>query len=131
MVGLYMIARYFICWWMALLYCPKPSCKRLFSGFLLSTVPYWNYCISLICHYNRNTHNVAFYIFSCRTLNDFYKPLVIIVVFNDKQMNWPYKQNYVKRSRYFYRKCFFKCRKNWKRAGVTVNKYSPKKSTPH
>ena len=29
--------------------------------FLLpSTVPYWNYCKSLICHYNPDTYSVAF-----------------------------------------------------------------------
>ena len=51
-----------------LLFCPKPCCKLPFSGFLPSTVPYWNQYRLLICHYNRNTHNVAFCIFSCRKL---------------------------------------------------------------
>ena len=43
-----------------LLYCPKPCCKSPFNGFLPSAVPCWNQRGSLICHYNRNTHNVAF-----------------------------------------------------------------------
>ena len=57
-----------------LLFCPKPCCRLSFSGFLFLTIPNLNYCRSLICHYNRNTHNVAFCIFSCRTFNNFYKP---------------------------------------------------------
>ena len=32
-----------------------------------------------MCHYNPNTHNVTFCIFSCKNLNNFYKLLVIIV----------------------------------------------------
>ena len=39
------------------------------------------------CHYNRNTHNVAFCIFSYITLNNFHKLLVIIVICNEKHMN--------------------------------------------
>ena len=70
-----------------LLFCPKPCCKLSFSGFLHSTVPYWNQCRLLICHYNRNTGNVAFYIFSCKTLNNLCKILVIIVICNEKQTN--------------------------------------------
>ena len=38
-----------------------------------------------MCHYNRNTHNVAFCIFSCRSSNNFYKLLVIIVTCNEKK----------------------------------------------
>ena len=62
-------------------------------------------------------------IFSCRTLNDFYKLLVIIVIYIKKQWNWPYKHYYVKMSQYFCRKCnhlFFKCSKNWKRSGIRI-----------
>ena len=70
-----------------LFYCPKPCCKLSFSGFLPSTVLCWNYCRSLICHYNRNTHNVAFCIFSCRIWNNFYKLLVLIVICNEKLTN--------------------------------------------
>ena len=64
----------------ALLYCPKLRCKLSFSDFLPSAVSYWNY--------DRNTHNVFFCIFSCRTLNNSYKLLVIIVIIcNEKQTN--------------------------------------------
>ena len=38
-----------------------------------------------MCHYNRNAHNVAFHIFSYRTLNNFYKLLVIIVIDNENK----------------------------------------------
>ena len=38
-----------------------------------------------MCHFNRNAHNVAFCIFSCRALNNFYELLVIIVICNEKQ----------------------------------------------
>ena len=70
-----------------LLFCPKPCCKLSLSDFLPSTVPYWNYCRLLICHYNRNTLNVAFCIFSCKTFNNLYDELVIIVICNEKQTN--------------------------------------------
>ena len=55
------------------------------SGFSTSTVPYWNYYKLLKCHYNCNTHNVAFCIFSCRTLNNFCKLLVTVMTCNEKQ----------------------------------------------
>ena len=42
------------------LYCPKPYCKLLFSDFLLSTIPDWNKCKSLMCDCNRNTPNDTF-----------------------------------------------------------------------
>ena len=61
-----------------LLYCPKPCCKLLFSD-LPSTVPYWNYCQSFMCKYNRNAYNVTFCIFSCRALNNFYKLLSYVM----------------------------------------------------
>ena len=77
-----------------------------------------------MCDYNRNTHNGAFCIFSCKTLNNFYKLLFITVICNEKQKHWPYKQYYVETSRYFYRKLyyhnFFECRKNWRRAGIQI-----------
>ena len=38
-------------------------------------------------HYNRNTRNVPFLIFSCRTLNNFHKLLVIIVISNENKRN--------------------------------------------
>ena len=38
-----------------------------------------------MCHFNRNAHNVAFCVFSCRALNNFYELLVIIVICNEKQ----------------------------------------------
>ena len=38
-----------------------------------------------MCHFNRNAHNVAFCVFSCRALNIFYELLVIIVICNEKQ----------------------------------------------
>ena len=69
-----------------LLYCQKPCCKLLFSDFLPSPGPYWNLCKSLKRHYNHNTHNIAFCIFSCKNLNNFYK-LLIIVICNEKQIN--------------------------------------------
>ena len=74
-----------------------------------------------MCLDNGNRYNVTLCILSWRTLNNFFKLLVIIVIWNQKQTNWPFKQYYVKTSRYFYRKLyhhFFKCRKNWKRAGI-------------
>ena len=37
-------------------------------------------------------YNIAFWIFLCRTLNNFCKPLVVIVICNEKQTNWQYKQ---------------------------------------
>ena len=82
-------------------------------------MPYWNQCKLFTCHHNLNTHNIVFYIFKCKTLNNFNKLAVIIAVCNRKQTSWPYKQYYLKTSRCFYRKLyklFFKCRKNWKRA---------------
>ena len=69
---------------LVLLFCPKPCCnyhlvvscpQQCHIGI---NVDYW-------CHYNRNTHNVAFCIFSCRTLNNWYKLLVIIATWNEKQ----------------------------------------------
>ena len=62
-------------------------------------------------------HKVAFCIFSCRTLNNFYKLLVIIVICNEKQTNWPYKRNYVKTSRYFLPRillCFYQIQEKLK-----------------
>ena len=56
-------------------------------------------------------------------MQNFYKLLVAIVICNEKQTNWLYKQNYVKTSLYFYRKpyyVFFKCRKNWKRTRTWI-----------
>ena len=92
-----------------LLYCPKPVCELSFSRFLPSAVLCWCWGRSLICCYNHNTHNLAFCIFLCWTFNNFNKLWIVIVIYNEKQRNWPYKQNYVKKSRYFYRKlyCFF------------------------
>ena len=75
-----------------LLYCPKPCSKLSFSGFLPSAVSYWNLCNSLMRHYNLNTHNVAFCIFSCRTLSNSYKLLAIIVICNEKQNHGPCKR---------------------------------------
>ena len=57
-----------------LLYFRRPCYKLSFSGLFPSVVPYQN-----MCHYNCNTHNVAFCIFSCKTFNNFYKLLVIII----------------------------------------------------
>ena len=37
-------------------------------------------------------------------MNNFYKLLTIIVIWNEKQTDWPYEQNYFKTSRYFNRK---------------------------
>ena len=89
-----------------------------FSDFLQSAVSYRNWCKLFTCH-----HNLICF-FSCRTLNDFNKISVIIFICNEwKQMNWPYKQNYVKTLGYFYRKLydlFFKCRKNCKRAETGI-----------
>ena len=42
----------------------------------------------MIYHYDWNTHNVTFWIFSCRTLNNFYQLLVIIVICNEEQTNY-------------------------------------------
>ena len=102
----------------------KP-CRRLsFSDLLQSAVPYWNQCKLFMCHHNLNVHNVVFWIFWCRTLNNFNKLSVIIcqiIISNKKQTSWPYKQYYVKTSRCFYQKLydvFFKCRENWKRAEI-------------
>ena len=56
-------------------------------------------------------------------MQNFCKLLVAIVICNEKQTNWLYKQNYVKTSLYFYRKpyyVFFKCRKNWKGARTWI-----------
>ena len=39
-----------------------------------------------MCHYNRSTQNIACCIFSCRALNNFCKLLVIIVIYNEKQI---------------------------------------------
>ena len=49
-----------------------------------------------MCHYHRNIHNVAFCIFQCRNLNNFYKLIVIIATCNEKLKHWPYKQYHVK-----------------------------------
>ena len=38
-----------------------------------------------MCHFNRNTHNVAFCVFSCTILNNFNEQFVIIVICNEKQ----------------------------------------------
>ena len=63
--------------------------------FLLSVEPYWNnvsdWCAIIIA-----IHKCCFCIFSCITLNNFYQLLVIIVIGNGKQTNWPYKQYHVK-----------------------------------
>ena len=56
--------------------------------------------------FNRNTRSVPFCIFSCRTLNNIYKLLVIIITCYEKQMNWPHKRHYFKMSRYFYLKLY-------------------------
>ena len=64
-------------------------------------------------------------IISCRTLNNFSKLSVMIVICIKKQTNWPYKQYYVKTSRCFYQKLnhlFFKCRRNWRCAGIQIRK---------
>ena len=58
------------------LFCPTLYCELSFSGVLPSIVSYWNY--------NRSTHNVAFCIFSCGTLNDLDKLLVVIFICNEK-----------------------------------------------
>ena len=91
------------------LFCPTLYCELSFSGVLPSIVPYWNY--------NRSTHNVAFCIFSCGTLNDLDKLLVVIFICNEK-MNWQCKQYFVKTLRYFYQKL---CRLFFSNAGVTGN----------
>ena len=85
-------------------YCLKLCCKLSFSAFLPSTVPHSNWSKSLTCHFNHNTHNITFCIFTCRTLKNFYKLLVMIVICNEKQMNRSYKQHFVKMSPYFYQK---------------------------
>ena len=41
----------------------------------VSYLQYWNYNKSLMCHYNRNTLNAAFCIFSRRALNDFLRAI--------------------------------------------------------
>ena len=72
----------------ALLYCPKPCCRLLFSGFYPQQFYPQHIGIHVDhCHYNSNTHNVAFCIFSFRTLNNLYKLLAIIVTCNEKQTN--------------------------------------------
>ena len=43
--------------------------------------------------------------------------LVIIVICNENQTSYPYKQNYVETSRYFYRKLYYL----FSNAGKTVN----------
>ena len=40
-----------------------------------------------MCHHNLNVHNVIFWIFQCRTLNNFNKLSVIIVIKNKKLDN--------------------------------------------
>ena len=82
----WLLARYFICWWLVhqLWYIgPKLS----INGFLPSTEPYWNWYKLMMCHYNLKTHNVAYCIFWCGTMNSFYNRLFIIVMCNEKQMN--------------------------------------------
>ena len=37
------------------------------NAFLPSTVPYWNYCKSLMRRYNFNTHTVVFCLYWCQT----------------------------------------------------------------
>ena len=52
-------------------------------------------------HCNLNTHNLVFCIFLSRTLSNFNKLSVIIVICNKKLTNWPYKQYHVNTSRCF------------------------------
>ena len=50
---------------------------------------------------------------------------VIMVICIKKQTNWPYKQYYVKTSRFFYQRLnhlFFKCRRNLRCAGIQIRK---------
>ena len=75
--------------------------------------------------HNPNTHSAVCRIISCRTLNNFSKLSVIMVICIKKQTNWPCKQYYVKTSRFFYQRLnhlFFKCRRNLRCAGIQIRK---------
>ena len=51
-------------------------------------------------------HIMLFLHFLMQNFEWFFKLLFIITIWNKKQTNWPYKQYYVKTSRYFYRKLY-------------------------
>ena len=92
--------RYFLCRWM----------MRQSHSFVLNLVVIYHLVISypqqrhiginvndwyVILISNLNTCNVTFCIFLCRTWNNFYNLLVMIVICNEKQTNWLYNWLYV------------------------------------
>ena len=77
-------------------------------------VSYSQHIGTSVNYYDLNTH-VGFGFFSCRTMNNPKKLLVIVLVPNTKQRNWLCTQYRVKISQRFYRKCYHLFLKNaWK-----------------
>ena len=94
-------------------------CKLSFSGFLHSTVT-WGINVNQWYIIIITIHIMLLFAFSCAELwvifiSYSHNLLIKILICNEKQTNWTYKQYYVKTSRYFYQKLnhlFFNCRKN-------------------
>ena len=97
-----------------LFYCAKPCCEyHLVVSYpqqchIGINVNHW--CDTII-----KIHIMLLFRFSRAELWMIFINIVIIIICDEKQRNWTYMQNYVKASRYFYRKLyylFFECKKN-------------------